>query len=455
VHRSSESIGTIAAALAKAQAELTNPEKSLVATIRAPFPREGDRTFRYAPLSSGLDIVRKGLGRNEIATIQTTAIDKDAGLLRLTTVLAHSSGEWISSEWPVCPIADIASAQRMGAALTYARRYALFTLVGIAGEDDLDAPDLDATSKTVVVEPPRSDHRYQSTGDAAVAARARDGAKLSVRSGGPVLAADQSARLRERLLGQVVAINSTDEAAAWARQNLSAKNTLTVDDARIVEEEFQTRLSTIGDGEGPSEASNPVSVRNVMPAGRPDAGDSQKTSKVSGKPPRKSAVRALGKTVRVRDKEHRKFVSRQPCLVCGRTPSDPHHLTFMQSRALGHRVSDEFTVPVCRIHHRELHRLGDEVAWWGKLSIDPVPVALKLWQHTRVNGTAIPISGGTGLGSATATEASRQDPAGTSLDTSIDAGSPAKLPMAAQANDLVSTDRGQSKQCAQEHRSEN
>src|SRR5919201_957085 len=142
VHSSSESIGTIAAALAKAQAELTNPEKSLIATIRSAFPRQGDRTFRYAPLSSGLDIVRKGLGRHEIATIQTTAIDQDAGLLRLTTLLAHSSGEWISSEWPVCPIADIASAQRMGAALTYARRYALFTLVGIAGEDDLDAPDL-------------------------------------------------------------------------------------------------------------------------------------------------------------------------------------------------------------------------------------------------------------------------------------------------------------------------
>src|SRR5437762_4568582 len=140
MHRSSESIGTLAGALAKAQAELTNTEKSLVATIRSPFPREEDRTFRYAPLSSGLDIVRKGLGRNEIATIQTTTIDKDAGLLRLTTVLAHSSGEWISSEWPVCSIADIASAQRMGAALTYARRYALFTLVGIAGEDDIDAP---------------------------------------------------------------------------------------------------------------------------------------------------------------------------------------------------------------------------------------------------------------------------------------------------------------------------
>src|SRR5262245_40610440 len=395
MHRSSESIGTIAAALAKAQAELTNPEKSLVATIRSPFPREGDRTFRYAPLSSGLDIVRKGLGRYEIATIQTTAIDKDAGLLRLTTVLAHSSGEWISSEWPVCPIADIASAQRMGAALTYARRYALFTLVGIAGEDDLDAPDLDAMSKTGVAEPPRSDHRTQATGDAAIAARDRDGAKLRVRSGGPILTSEQSAILRECLLGQVVAINSSDEAALWARQNLFAKNTLTAEDARIVEEEFQRRVLIIGDGEAPTEPSNPLSAQKVMPAARSDADVSQKTPGTSAKPPRKSAVRAFGKPVRLRDKEHRKFVSRQACLVCGRTPSDPHHLTFMQPRALGHRVSDEFTVPVCRVHHRELHRQGDEAAWWGKIHIDPLPVALRLWQHTRLNNDELaPTSGG-------------------------------------------------------------
>src|SRR3954463_1133123 len=142
IQRSSESIGTIAAALARAQLELTNPEKSLVATLRPPSPRDPDRTFRYASLSSGLDIVRKSLGKHEIATVQTTAIDQETGLVRLTTLLAHSSGEWMSSEWPVCPISETASPQRMGAALTYARRYALFTLVGIAGEDDLDAPDL-------------------------------------------------------------------------------------------------------------------------------------------------------------------------------------------------------------------------------------------------------------------------------------------------------------------------
>src|SRR4030088_3685393 len=141
MQRSSESIGAIAGALAKAQAELTNPERSLVATIRSPFPREAARSFRYASLASGLDIVRKVLGKHEIATVQTTAID-EAGLIHLTTVLAHSSGEWVASDWPVCPVSETAAPHRMGAALTYARRYALFTLVGIAGEDDLDAPDL-------------------------------------------------------------------------------------------------------------------------------------------------------------------------------------------------------------------------------------------------------------------------------------------------------------------------
>src|SRR5918994_2075188 len=142
MHRFSETIGAIAAALARAQGELTNPEKSLTGTITAPGQKGGDRTFRYAPLSTGLEIVRKSLGKHEIAAVQTTNVDTEAGLIRLTTVLAHSSGEWISSEWPVCPVSESAIPHRMGAALTYARRYALFTLVGIAGEDDLDAPDL-------------------------------------------------------------------------------------------------------------------------------------------------------------------------------------------------------------------------------------------------------------------------------------------------------------------------
>src|SRR5499427_6872056 len=142
MQRSSETIGTIAAALAKAQAQLVNPEKSLVGTIRSEQPSGADRAFRYAPLSSGLDIVRKTLSQHEIATVQTTSIDEGAGIIRLNTILAHASGEWIASDWPVCAIGETEAPHRMGAALTYARRYALFALVGIAGEDDLDAPDL-------------------------------------------------------------------------------------------------------------------------------------------------------------------------------------------------------------------------------------------------------------------------------------------------------------------------
>jgi hypothetical protein len=130
MQRSSNSVGILAAALAKAQAQIANPEKSLTATIVSPFPREGVHTFRYAPLSAGLDLVRKCLGQHEIATVQSTAIDRECGLIQLTTTLVHASGEWVSSDWPVCPVSESTAPHRMGAALTYARRYALFTLVG-------------------------------------------------------------------------------------------------------------------------------------------------------------------------------------------------------------------------------------------------------------------------------------------------------------------------------------
>src|ERR1700722_15859230 len=158
---SSERIGALAAALAKAQSEITNPEKSLTATILSPFPREGMRAFCYRSLSTGLDLVHKCLGQHEIATVQATAIDRDRDLIRLTTTLVHSSGEWVSSDWPVCSVSETAAPHRLGTALTYARRYALFTLVGIAGEDDLDAPDLPAAAIAVDSQPtaPRLDVR--------------------------------------------------------------------------------------------------------------------------------------------------------------------------------------------------------------------------------------------------------------------------------------------------------
>ena len=119
LRRSSDSIGTLAGALAKAQIQMVNPEKTMVATIRRDGRGAAEQIFRYAPLSSGLDIVRKTLGQHEIATVQATAIDHAAGIVNVTTTLAHSCGEWISADWPVCSLGDMASPQRMGAALTY------------------------------------------------------------------------------------------------------------------------------------------------------------------------------------------------------------------------------------------------------------------------------------------------------------------------------------------------
>jgi hypothetical protein len=404
MQRSSETIGAIAAALAKAQAELTNPEKALIATIRASNPRDQDQTFRYAPLSSGLDIVRKTLGGQEIATVQTTAIDKEAGLIRLTTTLAHSSGEWLSSEWPVCAITETAAPRRMGAALTYARRYALFTLVGIAGEDDLDAPDLNARIEAAPKAEPGS-----SVGASAQSAAPRDGIserpladsafgrrEKPIRPARVTLNADQSATLREQLLADVTQIQSSDEAADWVHRNLPAKNTLVAEDAHLVEASFSNRLATIESSVSetlsaqrghPSEAiaASTASLERGAPFDTSTA-DSAETSIVllGSTPPRRRRV--VAKTIRLRDKEHCKFVATQPCVVCGRMPSEAHHIRFAQPRALGRKVSDEYMVPVCRLHHRELHRYGDEASWWAGVNVDPLPIALELWRRSRPSG---------------------------------------------------------------------
>jgi hypothetical protein len=239
MQRSSESVGALASALAKAQAELVNPEKSLTATIRTAGPGAGERTFRYAPLSSGLDIVRKTLGQHEIATVQTTAIDQASGILNLTTMLAHASGEWIASDWPVCPIAEMASPQRMGAALTYARRYALFTLVGIAGEDDLDAPDITVCAPEISHEPDSRQDRFRPPPRGWGNGRLRD-AKINTAR---VLDAGQSAVLRDKLLAEVASLTSADVAVTWATRTLPAKNSLTAADAKVLEDAFEQKLS--------------------------------------------------------------------------------------------------------------------------------------------------------------------------------------------------------------------
>jgi hypothetical protein len=207
MQRSSLSIGTLASALAKAQGELVNPEKSLVATIRRDGPKGSEQTFRYAPLSSGLEIVRKVLGQHEIATVQTTSIDQDAGLINLTTVLAHASGEWIASEWPVCAVSETATPHRMGAALTYARRYALFTLVGIAGEDDLDAPDLPTPSAKPAdwQKPADGSNRNLNGGGNRLGQATPTGATgmNSSQRPYPVLTPEASEQVRDRLIAEI------------------------------------------------------------------------------------------------------------------------------------------------------------------------------------------------------------------------------------------------------------
>ena len=373
MQRSSETIGTIAAALAKAQAELINPEKSLVATLRSDRPGGAERLFRYAPLSSGLEIVRKTLSQHEIATVQTTSIDETAGLVRLSTVLAHASGEWIASDWPVCPISETAAPHRMGAALTYARRYALFTLIGIAGEDDLDAPDLTTpTAPTSKVNKPAENKIGDLNGGPARSTQQFSGdrrAKANPRKS--TLEPQASASLRHQLTTELKDLNSAEDAANWAQRVLAAKNTLTTPDAERVEQAFQARLASnvIEDSEG-----RPVAQEARSLALRAVRRKTRQRATVIDK-----SVLSLPASRRIRDRDHVKLVAKQPCLICGRRPADAHHLRFAQSRTLGRKVSDEFTVPLCRGHHRELHRCGDEAAWWKKAGIDPTVPARVLW----------------------------------------------------------------------------
>ena len=376
MQRSSESIACLAAALAKAQAELTNPDKSLVATIRPNGPGEAERSFRYAPLSSGLDIVRKTLGQHEIATVQTTAIDQTAGIINLTTVLAHSSGEWIASDWPVCAVSETATPHRMGAALTYARRYALFTLVGIAGEDDLDAPDLKGPMSPAAAKPAPIRHRRLNGGQTIPGP---GGSKVMSNTARPILGTEASVTLREQLLDELKVVASPEEAAVWAHRILGAKNSLTEVDARQVEDAFRAKLGTLEDASGQSSPPTPSAPRS-----RPRLAQHAKgidKSRLTHPEPR-----------RFRDREHVKFVAKQACLICGRRPTDPHHLRFAQHRALGRKVSDEFTVPLCRGHHREAHRSGDEAAWWKKAGVDPTTTARALWLETHPLPT-IPVTG--------------------------------------------------------------
>jgi hypothetical protein len=371
VQRASETIGTIAAALAKAQAELVNPEKSLVGTVRSEVPGATERSFHYAPLSSGLEIVRKTLSQHEIATVQTTSIDESAGIVRLSAVLAHASGEWIASDWPVCAIGETAAPHRMGAALTYARRYALFTLVGIAGEDDLDAPDLiaRATPPSKAERPPENQNGQLRRGQTSSTQQFSSGrrAKAVSNPSRPALDPKASAALRDQLTAEIEEIESDEEAANWAHRVLKVKNTLTTADAERVEQTFRARLASVV-----IEAADGPSPESRLP--REHRGKKRRQAATIDK-----SVLSLPAPRRIRDRDHVRLVAKQPCLICGRRPADAHHLQFAQSRTLGRKVSDEFTVPLCRGHHRDIHRCGNEAAWWKKAAIDPTVFARALW----------------------------------------------------------------------------
>jgi hypothetical protein len=421
MHRSSESIAAIATALAKAQTELSNPEKAMVGTVynnRSDSPQ----SFRYASLSSGLDIVRKTLGGQQIAIAQTTNIDRPSGAVNLTTVLMHTSGEWIASDWPVCALSEISQPRRMGAALTYARRYALFTMVGIAGEDDLDAPP-DVTSD------PAQGHKAAvgiglSPNPSAATAPVYAG---QLRTGSPAappvrekLGAEESAAVRAQLIHEIETLPE-DDLQPRAIAILKAKNRLSTDDAKRVEDAFAARMALQGAlpealtaDEFASAPTNPTLPQTPAPStgavkrprGRPrkvKVGPEQSDRPpvtpeptVDDNPPALAPLQAdatpakiqkseltISEPRRHRDKAHLKFIASQPCLVCGRSPADAHHLRFTQPRAMGRKVSDEFTVPLCRTHHRDNHSSGDEIGWWERRAIDPVATSRMLWVSTR------------------------------------------------------------------------
>jgi hypothetical protein len=309
----------------------------------------------------------------------------------------------------------------MGAALTYARRYALFTMVGIAGEDDLDAPDLASE--------PAKGQKTTEIGmvpNPTVAPRPVRPSQFQAGNGTnpPVpekLGAEESAAIRAQLIREIETLPK-DDLQPRAIAILKAKNRLSAEDAKLVEDAFAARMaqqesapaalttdepaSTPTDPASPPQTSQAPARAVKRPRGRPRK--VKAVAEPSASPPRASepiaddippapthiqadgapakidkSMLAISEVRRLRDKAHLKFVASQPCLICGRSPADAHHLRFTQPRAMGRKVSDEFTVPLCRTHHRDNHSSGDEIGWWGRRAIDPIATSRMLWVSTR------------------------------------------------------------------------
>jgi hypothetical protein len=185
-------------------------------------------------------------------------------------------------------------------------------------------------------------------------------------------------------LTAVGSITSADNAAIWAREALAAKNHLAAADAKLVEDVFERRLSELASSateERPADAAPTTLVERVgvHETRAKRKGDLDQAEGID------KSVLAIATPRRYRNREHLRYVAQQACLICGRKQSDPHHLRYLQPRALGRKASDEFAVPLCRSHHRAVHRAGDEQAWWTAAGIDPVKTARQLWRQTRLN----------------------------------------------------------------------
>ena len=283
MHRSSESVAAIATALAKAQTELSNPEKAMVGTVYS-VRSDSPQSFRYASLSSGLDIIRKALGGQQIAIAQTTDIDRANGMVNLITTLLHTSGEWISSDWPVCRLSETSAPRRMGAALTYARRYALFTMVGIAGEDDLDAPD-------VINDRPSGNKAAKARHVSNSGLELTPGRGSSIRTVGPnilpareMVDAEESSAIRAQLIQEIETLPG-DEVQLRAIAILKAKNRLSTGDAKLVEEAFAAKMARAATSKAPvAEELSSAPPSDPIAPGPPSTSTGHQTRGTKGAP---------------------------------------------------------------------------------------------------------------------------------------------------------------------------
>jgi hypothetical protein len=195
------------------------------------------------------------------------------------------------------------------------------------------------------------------------------------------LAPEQSTALRETLLTTLRNVTSADSATIWAQEALAAKNRLAGPDAKLVEDTFEQRLSEL------AASATAEAAADAAPTTHADVGPHETFTKANSERDQPDgidkSVLVIAAPRRYRNREHLRYVSKQACLICGRKQSDSHHLRYLQPRALGRKVSDEFAVPLCRSHHRAVHRAGDEQAWWTAAGIDPVKIARLLWNETR------------------------------------------------------------------------